>query len=135
MLRAILNRSWKQHPTKQQPYGHLVVLISQTMLGTAGEVRTNSSATFSNRVLRLDPTELVEQQRRTYICSARPLDAVQRTYQERFPIGTDYKWESKESLLLLSLYYDNDLWLCVILKKILADINDEDKNMYLDLAT
>ena len=23
MLRAILNRSWRQHPTKRQPYGHL----------------------------------------------------------------------------------------------------------------
>ena len=23
MLRAILNKSWKQHPTKQQLYGHL----------------------------------------------------------------------------------------------------------------
>ena len=23
MLRAILNKSWRQHPTKQQPYGHL----------------------------------------------------------------------------------------------------------------
>ena len=23
MLRAILNKSWRQHPTKHQPYGHL----------------------------------------------------------------------------------------------------------------
>ena len=24
MLRAILNKSWRQHPTKQQLYGHLI---------------------------------------------------------------------------------------------------------------
>ena len=26
MLRAILNRSWRQHPTKQQLYGHLLAI-------------------------------------------------------------------------------------------------------------
>ena len=30
MLQAILNKSWKQHPTKQQQYGHLTS-ISQTI--------------------------------------------------------------------------------------------------------
>ena len=30
MLRAILNKCWKQHPTKQQPYGHLP-LITKTI--------------------------------------------------------------------------------------------------------
>ena len=30
MLRAILNKSWRQHPTKQQPYGHLP-LITKTV--------------------------------------------------------------------------------------------------------
>ena len=23
MLQVVLNKSWRQHPTKQQPYGHL----------------------------------------------------------------------------------------------------------------
>ena len=27
MLRAILNKSWKQHPTKQQLYGHLLPIM------------------------------------------------------------------------------------------------------------
>ena len=30
MLRAILNKSWRQHPTKHQPYGHLS-LITKTI--------------------------------------------------------------------------------------------------------
>ena len=46
MLRAVLNKSWKQHPTKQQPYGHLPPKLSKLdepdMQDTAGEVRTNS---------------------------------------------------------------------------------------------
>ena len=48
MLRAILNKSWRQLPTKQQPYGHLP-LITKTlkldepdMRDTAGEVGTSS---------------------------------------------------------------------------------------------
>ena len=47
MLRAILNKSWRQHPTKQQLYGHLP-LITKTikdepdMQDTAGEEGTSS---------------------------------------------------------------------------------------------
>ena len=50
MLHAILNTSWKQHPTKQQLHGHLLP-ISQTMLGTAGDIRTNMKTTFSYGLL------------------------------------------------------------------------------------
>ena len=46
MLRAILNKSWSQHPTKQQLYGHpsrkLLKLNEPDIRDTAGEVRTNS---------------------------------------------------------------------------------------------
>ena len=46
MLRAILNKSWRQHPTKQQLYGHpsrkLSKLDDPDMQDTAGEVGTSS---------------------------------------------------------------------------------------------
>ena len=48
MLRAILNKSWMQHPTKQQLYGHLppITKVSKLdepdMRDTAGEVETSS---------------------------------------------------------------------------------------------
>ena len=48
MLRAILYESWKQHPSKQQLYGHLpsihkTIQIKRTNTGdTAGEKKTNS---------------------------------------------------------------------------------------------
>ena len=48
MLRAILNKSWRYHPTNQQLYGHLLPsrklskLDEPDMQDTAGEVETNS---------------------------------------------------------------------------------------------
>ena len=38
---CVLNKSWKQHPTKQQLYDHLAP-ISHDMLNTGEVVRTNS---------------------------------------------------------------------------------------------
>ena len=48
MLHAILNKSWRQHPTRHQLYGHLppsrklFKLDEPDMQDTAGEARTNS---------------------------------------------------------------------------------------------
>ena len=48
MLRAILNKSWKQHPTKQQLYDHLppfsktIQIDKQGILDTVGEAMSNS---------------------------------------------------------------------------------------------
>ena len=45
MIQAALNKSWRQHPTKQLLYGHLPPItktIQLDMQHTAGEVRTNS---------------------------------------------------------------------------------------------
>ena len=48
MLRAILNKSWRQHPTRHQLYGHLppsqklFKLDKPDMQDTAGEAGTNS---------------------------------------------------------------------------------------------
>ena len=46
MLRAVLNKSWRPHSTKQQLYGHLSQKLSELdkpdMQDTAGEVRMNS---------------------------------------------------------------------------------------------
>ena len=43
MLRAILNKSWRQHPTKQQPYGHLPP-ISKTI-----QIRRTRQAGYCRR--------------------------------------------------------------------------------------
>ena len=46
MLRAILNKSWKQHPTKHQLYGHLpsmtkTIKDEPDMRDIAGEAETS----------------------------------------------------------------------------------------------
>ena len=51
MLRAILNKSWRQHPTRHQLFGHLppttkTILDEPDMQNTAGEARTNSSVMY-----------------------------------------------------------------------------------------
>ena len=47
MLRAVLNKSWRQHPTRHQLYGHLppitkTIQARRTRHDTAGEARTSS---------------------------------------------------------------------------------------------
>ena len=51
VLRAVLKKSWKQHPSKLQLYGYLpliiqIILDEQDMLDTAGEAGTNLKAKF-----------------------------------------------------------------------------------------
>ena len=58
---------------------HLINLCKQDeqdMLGTAGEVRTNSLATFSYGLLHMDTTVLVNQQRLAIISSVQTLNDV-----------------------------------------------------------
>ena len=53
MLRAILNKSWRQHPTRHQLYGHLhpITKLSKLdepdMQDTAGEAGTSSKVVYS----------------------------------------------------------------------------------------
>ena len=53
MLQAILNKSWRQHPTRHQLYGHLLPITKTIKLdepdtqNTAGEVRTHSLVMYS----------------------------------------------------------------------------------------
>ena len=60
MLRSILNKSWRQQPTKQQLYSHLphitetIQVDKPNMHDTAGEVGTNSWATYSYGPLHMD---------------------------------------------------------------------------------
>ena len=86
MLWAILYKSWKQHPTKQQLYGHLspiskIIQIRQTR--HAGHCRRSKDKWCSS----MDMPDLANQQERTYISFVRTQDVVWQTYQERWMIG------------------------------------------------
>ena len=79
MLNAVLNKSWKQHPTKQQLYGYLP-LTSQTIqvrkARHAGEVRTNSKQ-------HMDTPVLANQQKLTFINSVQTTDDLPRAMADR----------------------------------------------------
>ena len=58
MQQAMLNRSWRQPPTKQQVYGHQppiinTILDEPDMQDTAGEVGTSSLVMYSNGPLNM----------------------------------------------------------------------------------
>ena len=82
MLRNVLNKSWKQHPTNQQLYNHLLPMSQtiQDMLGTVGESETK----FSNRPQHMDTPPLTDQQEFTFISTVRILDSVKRTCLARY---------------------------------------------------
>ena len=88
MLRAILNKSWNQHPTKQQLYGHLppitkTIQDEPDMLDTAGEAGTSSQEMYS-----YGPPHIAEIDRQgdllepTYSSSVRIRDVALRTCQK-----------------------------------------------------
>ena len=59
-LRAVLNKSWEQHLTKQNMYGHLLP-ITQTF-GITEKDRTISQVMFCYGVLLIDTPVLAELQ-------------------------------------------------------------------------
>ena len=78
VLHAILNKSWKLDPKKQQMYGHLPP-ISQTvqirqvdMLGTVRELRMDLYAMFSHGLLNMETPVLVDQQKLAFTSSEGP---------------------------------------------------------------
>ena len=93
MLRAVLNKSWRQHPTRHQLYGHLppitktiqVMEYKSIQLRWArhtGHRRRSKNDLISNGLPRMNTPMLANQQRITYISSVWTPDAVERICQE-----------------------------------------------------
>ena len=70
MLRAILNKSWRQHLTKHQLYGHLPPI-------------TNSSVMYSYGPLHMAKQKQDDQLEHTYSNYVRIRDVALKTYQKR----------------------------------------------------
>ena len=72
---------------KQRLVQNIKILIKYiyiiSMLDTAGEIRSYSLATFSERLQHMDMPGLTRQLGLTYISSVRTFDVIQRAYQER----------------------------------------------------
>ena len=74
------------------------IKTSWPLFGTAAKVRTNSLAMFSYGLQRMDTPVLADKKKLAHISYVRPLDAVQRTCKEQWPIGTDGEIENKRNL-------------------------------------
>ena len=106
MLRAILNKSWKQHLTKQQLYIHWPP-ISKTIQIRRTRYAVHSwrskdelvtSGTFSYGPLHMDVLVLTDQQELIHNSSVRTQDLIWKTCQVRWMRGTNSERESKGNL-------------------------------------
>ena len=102
MLRNILNKSWKQHPTKQQLFGHQhpisrTIQIRRTR--HAGHCWRSKNGPISDVVL-WTPSQILEDQfEHIYRSSVRTQDVIQRISRKRWIIDTNGKRESGKSIL------------------------------------
>ena len=97
MLRAILNKSWRQHPTRHQLYGRLppitkTIQVRRTRYAAHcwrnTETRTNSSIMYSYGPLHMARQKQDDQLEHTYSSYVRIRDVDLKTCQKRWMIGT-----------------------------------------------
>ena len=115
MLRAILNKSWWQHPTKQQLYRHLQPIRKLSKLDepdiqdTAGEVRTSSKVMYSYGLLNMAVQMQGGQFEPTYSRSVRIRGVALVTYQKQWTMGSGGERGSGISVLMVRQDDDEDM--------------------------
>ena len=115
MLRAILNKSWRQHPTKLQLYGHLPPII-----WTVQNKRNRHAGHWwrSKYELKSDVLLWTTSSGRSevgipatiyiYYSFVLMQDVPRKTYRERWPIETGGERRSRRSTL--AAWHDNDVY-------------------------
>ena len=124
-----MNKSCKQHPTKQQLYDHpppISKIIQIRWRRHAGEARLNSSAMFFCGPLYMDAPVLANQQE--LICLVGTLDAVWRTWLEPWVIGKDGERETEKSMLIVWLDNDDILYIYNIIIQLHCNSNVTNKD-------
>ena len=103
MLRAILNKSWRQHPTKQQLYGHLSPItktIKVRRTRHAGHCWRSRDELISN-VPQWTPSHGRAKAGRPYSSYVRIRDVDLRARQKRWKIGRSGERGSGISVLVV----------------------------------
>ena len=76
-LHAVLNKSWKQHSTKQQLYGHLPPISQTTQVRqTLLEKQERTKKNVTHRLVYMKTPVIAHQQRLSYITYLWTLDVV-----------------------------------------------------------
>ena len=115
MLRAILNKSWRQHPTRHQLYGHLPPItktIQARRTRHAGHCWRSKDELVSD-VFLWTPTYGQSKARRparTYSSYVRIRDVALKTCQRRWMIGKSGERGSGISVLAARHDDDDDCW-------------------------
>ena len=107
MLRAILNKSWRQHPTRHQLYGHLPPITKTIQVRRtrhAGHCWRSRDELIRD-VLLWTPTQ-DDQHEHTFSSYVRIRDAVLKTCLERWTIGRS--GERGSGISVLPARYDDD---------------------------
>ena len=126
MLRAILNKSWRQHPTRHQLYGHLSPItktIQARRTRHAGHC-WRSRDELINEVLLWTPPHMAEQKQddqleHTYSSYVRIRDVALKISRRRWTIGRSVERGSGISVLAARHDDDDDVyiymcvWMCV----------------------
>ena len=115
MLRAVLNKSWRQHPTRHQLYGHLPPITKTIQVRRtrhAGHCWRSKDELISD-VLRWTPTYGCEKNRTTstnlltYSNYVRTQDVTLKTCRRRWMIGRS--GERGSGISVLAARHDDDL--------------------------
>ena len=111
MLWAILNKSWRQHPQKHQPYGHLPAIAKTTQVRRTrhSEHFWRSRDELRSYVLLWRPTygrAKAGLPPRTYSSSVRIRDVAPKTCQKRWTIKRSAEWGS--GISVLAARHDDD---------------------------
>ena len=105
MLRAVLNKSWRQHPTRHQLYGHLPPITKTIQVRRtrhAGHCWRSKDELISD-VLLWTPTYGCA---RTYSNYVRTQDITLKTYRRRWMIGRS--GERGSGISVLAARHDDD---------------------------
>ena len=108
MLRAILNKSMRQHPTRHQLYGHLPPITKTIQVRQTEESRTNSSVMYSYGPPHMAKQKQDDQLEHTYSSYVRIRDVALKTCQKRWTIGRSGERGSGISVLAARHDHDND---------------------------
>ena len=118
MLRAILNKSWRQHPTKQQLYGHLPPITKTIQVIRTRHVghcwRSRDEVMYSYGPLHMAEKKQGGQLKPTYSSCVRIRGVALGTSRKRWTIGRNGDRGSGISVLA-ARQDDDDFYLIIII--------------------
>ena len=111
MLRAILNKSWRQHPTRRQLYGHLPPITKTIQVRRArhaGHCWRSKDELISDVLLWTPTYDQAKAGRpaRTYSSYVRTRDVTQKTCRRQWMIGRS--GERGSGISVLAARHDDD---------------------------